>query len=129
MYNYQEITHFGRDPRCCPKIDKAYQDQLKKVFECWPEKQYDIKECSNVSCVLCITLKPFKLFTTYSLCVDHVCLKGYDHRDSYIPTLHTIARRFNLAMGLLNYKMNDNIYHWKREYPTCVTKVTHNKHW
>ncbi|XP_066346066.1 uncharacterized protein [Miscanthus floridulus] len=60
---------------------------------------------------------------------DHVCLKGYDHRDSYIPTLHTIARRFNLAMGLLNYKMNDNIYHWKREYPPCVTKVTHNKHW
>ena len=60
---------------------------------------------------------------------DHACLKGYDHRDSYIPTLHTIARRFNLAMGLLNFKMNNNIYHWKREYPTCVTKVTYNKHW
>ncbi|XP_066389137.1 uncharacterized protein [Miscanthus floridulus] len=133
---FVEITHFGRDPRCCPKIDKAYQDQLKKVFECWPEKQYDIKECSNI-------LLPYYQDGLYTLFIidmqkiivhimdplqDHVCLKGYDHRDSYIPTLHTIARRFNLAMGLLNYKMNDNIYHWKREYPTCVTKVTHNKH-
>jgi hypothetical protein len=44
-------------------------------------------------------------------------------------TLHTIARRLGLAMGLTNAKWSGNIYKWKREYP-LVTKVTdNNKYW
>jgi len=59
---------------------------------------------------------------------DDVCFKGYDQRMAYVPTFHTIARMFGLVMGLSNSKWNDNIYNWKKECPTCVTKVTHNKH-
>ena len=29
---------------------------------------------------------------------------------------------------LSNSKWNDNIYDWKKEYHTCVTKVTNNKY-
>ena len=38
-----------------------------------------------------------------------------------------IAKRFDLAMKLTNSKWNDNIYYWKREFPTCVPKVPKNK--
>ncbi|KAG0515631.1 hypothetical protein BDA96_10G295200 [Sorghum bicolor] len=41
---------------------------------------------------------------------------------AYMSTFHTIARMFNLAMGLSNSKWNDNIYEWNKKYPTCVTK-------
>jgi hypothetical protein len=60
---------------------------------------------------------------------DIVCSRGYDQSMAYIPTFHTIAKRFGLAMGKTNSKWNDNIYHWKRKYPTCVTKVPNNKYW
>jgi len=61
---------------------------------------------------------------------DVVCSRGYDQSMAYIPTFHNIiAKRFKLAMGKTNYKWNDNIYYWKREYPTCVTKVPEFKYW
>ena len=60
---------------------------------------------------------------------DGPCFKGYDQTMAYIPTFHTMTRMFSLAMGLSNSKWNGNIYDWKKEYPTCVTKVTHNKYW
>ena len=60
---------------------------------------------------------------------DETCLEGYNQKMAYIPTLHTIARRLGLAMGLTNAKWSGNIYKWKREYP-LVTKVTdNNKYW
>jgi len=59
--------------------------------------------------------------------LNDVCFKGYDQSMPYIPTFHTIAKRLCLAMKLINCKWNDNIYDWKRRFPTCVTKVSTNK--
>ncbi|KAG0547676.1 hypothetical protein BDA96_01G101000 [Sorghum bicolor] len=100
---FAEITRFGRDQRCCGKIDKVYHEKLRKVLECWPNMEYKIKDCSHF------------LYET--------CLEGYNQKMAYIPILHTIARRLGLAMGLTNAKWTGNIYKWKREYP-LVTKVT-----
>ena len=33
---------------------------------------------------------------------DNACLKGYHQEMAYIPTFHTNARMFNLAMALSN---------------------------
>ena len=61
---------------------------------------------------------------------DVVCSRGYDQSMTYIPTFRNIiAKRFKLTMGKINYKWNDNIYYWKREYPRCVTKVPEFKYW
>jgi hypothetical protein len=57
LQNHQEITRFGRDQRCCGKIDKEYHEKLKKVLECWPNMEYKIKDCSHVSYVMCIALQ------------------------------------------------------------------------
>ncbi|KAG0527438.1 hypothetical protein BDA96_06G233500 [Sorghum bicolor] len=134
---FAEITRFGRDQRCCGKIDKEYHKKLRKVLECWPNMEYKIKDCSHI-------LLPYYKDGTFILFIldmqnktvfimdplqDETCLGGYNQKMAYIPTLHTIARRLGLAMGLTNAKWSGNIYKWKREYP-LVTKVTYNnKYW
>ena len=61
---------------------------------------------------------------------DVVCSRGYDQSMTYIPTFRNIiAKRFKLTIGKINYKWNDNIYYWKREYPRCVTKLLEFKYW
>ncbi|KXG37597.1 hypothetical protein SORBI_3001G096600, partial [Sorghum bicolor] len=45
---FAEITRFGRDQRCCGKIDKVYHEKLRKVLECWPNMEYKIKDCSHI---------------------------------------------------------------------------------
>ena len=49
--------------------------------------------------------------------------KGRYPSMPYIDTLHYIAKKFNLVMKLANPAWNDNIYYWKREFPTCVSKT------
>ena len=58
---------------------------------------------------------------------DDVCYKGYAQIIPYIATFHTIAKRFSLAMKLINSKWDDNIYYWKRIFSACVTKVPKHK--
>ncbi|KXG38468.1 hypothetical protein SORBI_3001G239700, partial [Sorghum bicolor] len=106
---FAEITRFGQDQRCCGKIDKEYHEKLRKVLECWPNMEYKIKDCSHMRHVWGVIIKKWHIYLHY--------------------TLHTIARRLGLAMGLTNAKWSGNIYKWKREYP-LVTKVTdNNKYW
>jgi hypothetical protein len=54
---------------------------------------------------------------------DQTYLEGYSQDMTYLPTFHTIARMFMLAMALSKSKRNHCIYLWKREYPTCVTTL------
>ncbi|OQU92451.1 hypothetical protein SORBI_3001G346401 [Sorghum bicolor] len=120
---FAEITRFGRDQRCCGKIDKVYYEKLRKVLECWPNMEYKIKDCSHI-------LLPYYKDGTYILFIlDMKNKTGYNQKMAYIPILHTISRRLGLTMGLTNAKWTGNIYKWKREYP-LVTKVTdNNKYW
>ena len=60
---------------------------------------------------------------------DNACLKGYHQEMAYIPTFHTNARMFNLAMALSNSRWSKNIYYWERKYPKYVTKVLGHKYW
>ena len=60
---------------------------------------------------------------------DNACLKGYHQEMAYIPTFHTNARMFNLAMALSNSRWSENIYYWERKYPKYVTKVSGHKYW
>ncbi|OQU82955.1 hypothetical protein SORBI_3005G052250 [Sorghum bicolor] len=46
---------------------------------------------------------------------------------AYTTTFQAIARMFMLAMRLSKSKRNHRISSWRREYPSCVTKVT-SKH-
>jgi len=63
----KSITQFGRDPRCCDKLDNK---KLAKVLECWPDMEYKIKDCNNVRYVQYTPLKAYYiLFITYSLCL------------------------------------------------------------
>ncbi|KAG0549557.1 hypothetical protein BDA96_01G265800, partial [Sorghum bicolor] len=115
---FAEITRFGRDQRCCGKIDKVYHEKLRKVLEYWPNMEYKITDCSHI-------LLPYYKDGTYILFIldmqnkivhimdpleDETCLEGYNQKMAYIPTLHTIARRLSLAMGLTNAKWTGNIY-------------------
>ena len=58
---------------------------------------------------------------------DDACYKGYDQIMPYIATFHTIAKRFSLAIKLINSKWDDNIYYWKRIFHAYVTKVPKHK--
>ncbi|OQU91796.1 hypothetical protein SORBI_3001G250800, partial [Sorghum bicolor] len=113
---FAEITRFGRDQRCCGKIDKVYHEKLRKVLEYWPNMEYKITDCSHI-------LLPYYKDGTYILFIldmqnkivhimdpleDETCLEGYNQKMAYIPTLHTIARRLSLAMGLTNAKWTEN---------------------
>ena len=60
---------------------------------------------------------------------DDVCYKGYAQIMSYIATFHTIAKRFSLAMKLINSKWDGNIYYRKRIFSACGTKVPKHKDW
>ena len=60
---------------------------------------------------------------------DDVCYKDYAQIMPYIATFHTIAKRFSLAMKLINSKWDGNIYYWKRIFHACVTKVPKYKDW
>ena len=60
---------------------------------------------------------------------DDVWYKGYAQIMPYIATFHIIAKRFSLAMKLINSKWDGNIYDWKRIFPACVTKVPKHKDW
>ena len=60
---------------------------------------------------------------------DDVCYKSYAQIMPYIATFHTIAKRFGLAMKLINSKWDGNICCWKRIFSTCVTKVPKHKDW
>lgn len=44
--NKQSISAFSRGPPYRVKLDIK---RLAKLFECWPDMEYDIEHCSNVS--------------------------------------------------------------------------------
>ena len=62
MQNQQSITQFGRDPRCCGKLDHK---KLAKVLECWPDMEYKIKDCSNIRYVQCTPLYFIYIYYTF----------------------------------------------------------------
>ncbi|KAG0520744.1 hypothetical protein BDA96_08G100600 [Sorghum bicolor] len=131
---FAEVTKFGRDPRCCGKIDILYHEKLKKVLECWPGMQYHIDDCTNILLpyyqdgfyILFILDMQNKIVRIMDPLQDQPCMKGYSQSMVYESMLHNIGRMFNLAMGLSKSKRNYSIYSWKREYPAYVTKVQVN---
>jgi hypothetical protein len=46
MAKKQSISNYGQDPRLRAKLDI---NTLSKLFKCWPDMEYDISDCSQVS--------------------------------------------------------------------------------
>ena len=44
--NKQSISNYGQDPRLRAKLDT---NVLANLFECWPDMEYNILDCSQVS--------------------------------------------------------------------------------
>ncbi|KAG0544032.1 hypothetical protein BDA96_02G240300, partial [Sorghum bicolor] len=135
---FAEITRFGRDPRCCGPVNKVYQEKLKKVLECWPDMQYHINDCTNILLpyyqdglyILFIIDMQNKIVRIMDPLQEQTSLPGFSQDMAYTTTFQAIARMFMLAMGLSKSRRNHRISSWRREYPSCVTKVTSNhKDW
>ena len=50
--------------------------------------------------------------------------KGSDPCMPYIHKLHNIANNFKLAMELAHPAWKDDIFYWRRKFPTWVPKTT-----
>ncbi|AQK79779.1 hypothetical protein ZEAMMB73_Zm00001d035861 [Zea mays] len=117
-YHYMDlqfcsISNYGQDPRLRAKLDT---NVLANLFECWPDMEYNISNCSQI------------LLNTRSIYImDYMLLpswfKGNDPSMYYIHKIHNIANNMNVAMELANPTWKDDIYMWRRIVPSWVPKT------
>ncbi|PWZ40142.1 hypothetical protein Zm00014a_038743 [Zea mays] len=132
-YHYMDlqfcsITNYGQDPRLRAKLDT---NVLANLFECWPDMEYNISDCSQILLPFCFlghfSLYVFNMNTRSIYIMDSMPLpswfKGNDPSMHYIHKIHNIANNMNVAMELANSTWKDDIYMWRRIVPSWVPKT------
>ncbi|PWZ08814.1 hypothetical protein Zm00014a_033240 [Zea mays] len=132
-YHYMDlqfcsITNYGQDPRLRAKLDT---NVLANLFECWPDMEYTISDCSQILLPFCFlghfSLYVFNMNTRSIYIMDSMPLpswfKGNDPNMHYIHKIHNIANNMNVAIKLANPTWKDDIYMWRRIVPSWVPKT------
>ncbi|KAL6645827.1 hypothetical protein ACP70R_017435 [Stipagrostis hirtigluma subsp. patula] len=118
---FWEIIEVERDPRCRAKLDV---ERLAKLFEEWPDMDYCISDCKNVShFILFILDMEARSVLILGPRPIPAWFKGIHADMYYIHKVHYIANNVKLAMEVVNPTWNDDIYVWRREVPTWVPQT------
>ncbi|PWZ40141.1 hypothetical protein Zm00014a_038743 [Zea mays] len=107
-YHYMDlqfcsITNYGQDPRLRAKLDT---NVLANLFECWPDMEYNISDCSQILLPFCFlghfSLYVFNMNTRSIYIMDSMPLPSwFKGRYLYVASYSTIMGSKNIKLGFI----------------------------